>query len=113
LPASRTATRPPGAPPPLPRPARPHPAAGCTSSPPLAPCRPLTPPARAPATRRGSRKTLGNFVKATFAALASTYGFLTPDLWAETRFTKAPLQEFTDLLAKPQIGFKPAAAADF
>jgi hypothetical protein len=68
-------------------------------------------PARPP--RRGSRKTLGNFVKATFAALAATYGFLTPDLWAETRFTKAPLQEFTDLLAKPQIAYKPAAAADY
>ena len=27
---------------------------------------------------RGSTKTLGNFVKATYAALASTYGFLSP-----------------------------------
>lgn len=62
---------------------------------------------------RGSRKTLGNFVKATFSALAATYGFLTPELWAETRFTKPPVQEFTDLLAKPQIGYKPAPAADF
>lgn len=41
---------------------------------------------------RGSRKTLGNFVKATFNALAKTYGFLTPDLWRETKYTKAPLQ---------------------
>lgn len=30
---------------------------------------------------RGSRKTLGNFVKATFNALAKTYGFLTPGAW--------------------------------
>ena len=52
---------------------------------------------------RGSTKTLGNFVKATYAALAGTYGFLTPDLWSKTRFTKSPLQEFTDLLAKPQV----------
>jgi small subunit ribosomal protein S2e len=37
---------------------------------------------------RGSRKTLGNFVKATFNALAATYGFLTPDLWRETKYTK-------------------------
>jgi small subunit ribosomal protein S2e len=44
---------------------------------------------------RGSRKTLGNFVRATFYALASTYGFLSPDLWTETKYTKAPLQEFT------------------
>jgi ribosomal protein S5 len=44
---------------------------------------------------RGSRKTLGNFVRATFYALASTYGFLSPDLWTETKYTKSPLQEFT------------------
>ncbi|KAM0950376.1 putative ribosomal protein S5 [Dioscorea sansibarensis] len=50
---------------------------------------------------RGSTKTLGNFVKATFDCLMKTYGFLTPDLWTETRFTRSPFQEFTDLLAKP------------
>lgn len=53
---------------------------------------------------RGSTKTLGNFVKATFFALASTYGFLTPDLWRETLFIKSPIQEYSDYLAKPQIG---------
>lgn len=52
---------------------------------------------------RGSTKTLGNFVKATFAALGATYGFLSPDLWRATRFSKPPLQEFTDLLAKPAV----------
>nr|ABK23357.1 unknown [Picea sitchensis] len=50
---------------------------------------------------RGSTKTLGNFVKATFECLLKTYGFLTPDLWRETRFSKSPFQEYTDLLAKP------------
>ncbi|KAL6746775.1 component of cytosolic 80S ribosome and 40S small subunit [Haematococcus lacustris] len=50
---------------------------------------------------RGSRKTLGNFVKATFNALAKTYGFLTPDLWRESKYTKSPLQDFSDFLAKP------------
>ncbi|CAA6653623.1 unnamed protein product [Spirodela intermedia] len=50
---------------------------------------------------RGSTKTLGNFVKATFDCLMKTYGFLTPDFWKETRFAKSPFQEFTDLLAKP------------
>ncbi|VAI23772.1 unnamed protein product [Triticum turgidum subsp. durum] len=50
---------------------------------------------------RGSTKTLGNFVKATFDCLMKTYGFLTPDFWRETTFTKAPYQEFTDILAKP------------
>ncbi|KAG6690828.1 hypothetical protein I3843_10G031700 [Carya illinoinensis] len=50
---------------------------------------------------RGSTKTLGNFVKATFDCLLKTYGFLTPEFWRETRFTKSPFQEHTDLLAKP------------
>ncbi|KMS95869.1 hypothetical protein BVRB_004290 [Beta vulgaris subsp. vulgaris] len=50
---------------------------------------------------RGSTKTLGNFVKATFDCLLKTYGFLTPDLWKETRFTKSPFQEHTDFLSKP------------
>jgi small subunit ribosomal protein S2e len=56
---------------------------------------------------RGSRKTLGNFVKATFYALAATYGFLSPDLWAESRYLKSPLQEFTDFLS--QVPVKSAA----
>ncbi|XP_073005240.1 uncharacterized protein [Typha latifolia] len=48
---------------------------------------------------RGSTKTLGNFVKATFDCLMKTYGFLTPDFWRETRFSKSPFQEYTDFLA--------------
>ncbi|KAG6580857.1 40S ribosomal protein S2-3, partial [Cucurbita argyrosperma subsp. sororia] len=52
---------------------------------------------------RGSTKTLGNFVKATFDCLLKTYGFLTPEFWRETRFTKSPFQEHTDLLAKPTV----------
>ena len=50
---------------------------------------------------RGSTKTLGNFVKATFDCLLKTYGFLTPEFWKETRFSKSPFQEYTDILAKP------------
>jgi small subunit ribosomal protein S2e len=46
----------------------------------------------------GSTKTLGNFVRATFEALAATYAYLTPDLWKEARLTKQPNQEFTDFL---------------
>lgn len=57
----------------------------------------------------GSTKTLGNFVKATFFALSKTYGFLTPDLWFETKFAKTPMQEFTDFLAKP---YKPYEAVE-
>jgi len=49
---------------------------------------------------RGSTATLGNFAKATYAAIAKTYAFLTPDLWKEQAFTKSPYQEFTDYLAK-------------
>ncbi|KAG0179233.1 40S ribosomal protein [Apophysomyces sp. BC1034] len=51
---------------------------------------------------RGSTRTLGNFVKATFAAIGNTYGFLTPDLWTETEFINGPYQEFTDFLAQKQ-----------
>ncbi|KAI3742276.1 hypothetical protein L1987_59956 [Smallanthus sonchifolius] len=50
---------------------------------------------------RGSTKTLGNFVKATFDCLLKTYGFLTPDFWRETRFSRSPSQDYTDMLAKP------------
>merc|ERR1712044_78963 len=49
---------------------------------------------------RGQTATLGNFAKATYAAIANTYSYLTPDLWKETVFTKSPYQEFTDYLAK-------------
>jgi len=49
----------------------------------------------------GSTKTLGNFVKATVDAIGRSYGFLTPELWRETRFTKPPAQEFTDVLLTP------------
>jgi small subunit ribosomal protein S2e len=50
---------------------------------------------------KGSTKTLGNFVKATFAAIASTYGFLTPDLWKTTHFAKLPFQAHSEFLATP------------
>jgi len=48
---------------------------------------------------KGSTKTLGNFVKATFFAVSATYGYLTPDLWKEHRLTKTPLQLHSDYLA--------------
>merc|ERR1711884_810420 len=49
---------------------------------------------------KGATSTLGNFAKATYAAIAKTYSYLTPDLWKETSFSKSPYQEFTDFLAK-------------
>jgi len=52
---------------------------------------------------KGSTKTLGNTVKACFDAIANTYGYLTPDLWTPTVFTKLPYQEHSDFLAnKPK-----------
>jgi len=51
-------------------------------------------------TSRGSTRTLGNFVKATFAAIGNTYGFLTPDLWKNIEIRQSPYQEFSDMLAK-------------
>ena len=40
-------------------------------------------------------------VQATFDCLLKTYGFLTPDFWSNTLFTKSPFQQYTDLLSKP------------
>jgi len=47
----------------------------------------------------GCTKTMGNFVKATFDALSKTYGFLTPELWKETRLLKLPYQTHSDFLS--------------
>jgi small subunit ribosomal protein S2e len=48
---------------------------------------------------KGQTSTLGNFVFATFAALKSTYGFLTPNLWKQDRLGKTPYQEHSAWLA--------------
>jgi len=47
---------------------------------------------------RGSTKTMGNFVKATFEAIRNLYAYLTPDLWKETYLSKIPYQEHSDFL---------------
>jgi len=49
---------------------------------------------------RGHTRTMGNFIKAMFAALKNTYGYLSPDLWADDVLTASPYQEHTDFLAK-------------
>lgn len=46
----------------------------------------------------GSTKTLENTLKATFTAVSNTYGFLTPNLWKETKLERSPLEEFADTL---------------
>ena len=46
---------------------------------------------------------MGNSIKAMFAALRNTYGYLSPELWTENPLTASPYQEHTDFLAKKQI----------
>jgi len=47
---------------------------------------------------RGSTKTLGNTIKATFDAICETYSYLTPDLWRETALGKTLFQEHSNFL---------------
>jgi len=47
---------------------------------------------------KGNTKTLGNFVKAAFAAICATNSYLTPDRWPETQFVPSPYQQHTDFL---------------
>merc|ERR1712086_248168 len=51
----------------------------------------------------GHTRTLGNFVKAVFAALGKTYGYLSPELWRDEPLKVTPYQEYTDFLAKAQV----------
>lgn len=53
-------------------------------------------------TSKGSTKTGGNFVKATFAAIGNTYGFLTPNLWKDNAYTAPPFEEFSDFLRQTE-----------
>lgn len=46
----------------------------------------------------GSTKTLENTLKASFVAITNTYGFLTPNLWKETKLIRSPLEEYSDVL---------------
>jgi len=46
----------------------------------------------------GQTRCLGNFVKATYAAIIKTYSYLTPDFWPAPKFTRSPYQEYTDFL---------------
>lgn len=48
---------------------------------------------------KGSTKTLGNFVFATYRALLSAYEYLTPDLWATTALVPSPYQVNSEFLA--------------
>jgi len=59
---------------------------------------------------QGHTKTKGNFAKAAFYAIAKSYGFLTPDLWKETKFMKPPVQEHTDYLGKTVVAKRPTSS---
>merc|ERR1712224_254858 len=50
----------------------------------------------------GHTRTKGNFMKACFEALRSTYTFITPDMWPEAQFKLNPYQEHSDWLAERQ-----------
>lgn len=50
----------------------------------------------------GKTRTRGNFIMATFYALRKTYGFLTPDLWADNGTKRDPTDEFSRDCAKIQ-----------
>ncbi|KAA0193801.1 Ribosomal protein S2 component of cytosolic 80S ribosome and 40S small subunit [Fasciolopsis buskii] len=47
---------------------------------------------------RGQTATLGNFAKATYAAIRATYEYLTPDLWSVTPKAKHLYVEYADYL---------------
>eukprot|EP00917_Polyrhabdina_sp_WS-2016_P018911 GHVP01040680.1.p1 GENE.GHVP01040680.1~~GHVP01040680.1.p1 ORF type:complete len:302 (+),score=56.29 GHVP01040680.1:47-907(+) len=47
----------------------------------------------------GSTKTRGNFLKAVFYALRSTYSYVTPDLWLNRAIKVSPFEEHSEFLA--------------
>jgi len=53
----------------------------------------------------GSTKTIENTLKATFVAVANTYGFLTPNLWKETKLIPNPLDEYADILGRDKLKY--------
>lgn len=49
---------------------------------------------------RGRTRTMGNFARAVFAAIANTYAFMTPDMWADSPLDASPLQKHSEHLAR-------------
>jgi len=60
---------------------------------------------------KGSTKTMGNFVKATFHAISATYAYLSPDLWKDYEIPSTPFQVHSQLLANKEHEKKPSSAA--
>ncbi|VDN28051.1 unnamed protein product [Gongylonema pulchrum] len=46
----------------------------------------------------GRTSKLGNFAKATYAAILRTYCYLTPDLWEHQKVEKTPFQLYSDYI---------------
>jgi small subunit ribosomal protein S2e len=61
---------------------------------------------------RGRTSTLGNFAKATVAALGVTYRYLTPDLWPAYELTKTPFQVHSEFLANADAHDKKGGKGD-
>eukprot|EP00586_Coscinodiscus_wailesii_P002385 CAMPEP_0172478292 /NCGR_PEP_ID=MMETSP1066-20121228/2149_1 /TAXON_ID=671091 /ORGANISM="Coscinodiscus wailesii, Strain CCMP2513" /LENGTH=254 /DNA_ID=CAMNT_0013237729 /DNA_START=33 /DNA_END=797 /DNA_ORIENTATION=+ len=51
----------------------------------------------------GHTRTMGNFIKAIFYALRSTYSYLSPELWPENTLEPSPYQVHTDFLSKKPL----------
>ena len=49
---------------------------------------------------RGHSRTMGNFIKATYFALAKSYSYKSPDLWPDTASMLTPYALHSDFLAK-------------
>ena len=47
---------------------------------------------------RGHTRTMGNFIKAVFFALGSTYGYLSPELWKNNTLVPSPYDEHATFL---------------
>ena len=53
---------------------------------------------------RGHSRTMGNFIKATYFALAKSYSYFSPDLWRDTQHKASPYGVNSDFLAKTGEG---------
>jgi small subunit ribosomal protein S2e len=56
----------------------------------------------------GKTATMGNFIKATYAALGLTYKYLTPDLWKKQSIPRHPFSEYSAFFETQKA--KPVAA---
>lgn len=50
---------------------------------------------------------MGNFIKAAYAAITATYGFLTPDLWTKIEVRICPYPAFPQPETRPDHASHP------